>query len=99
MMSEFVSRYELGRQWWQGWHKGGKGAPPNTNPLGIGAKLRAAGAELISEVYAPKTAPDDGSASLGGAAAVVDMFIDGMRKDVAKSKARRVQTRNDTEYR
>ena len=79
--------------------KGGKGAPPNTNPLGIGAKLRAAGAELISEVYAPKTAPDDGSASLGGAAAVVDMFIDGMRKDVAKSKARRVQTRNDTEYR
>ena len=78
--------------------KGGKGAPPNTNPLGVGAKLRAAGAELISEVYAPKTAPVDGSASLGGAAAVVDMFIDGMRKDAAKSKARRVHvTRNDTE--
>jgi hypothetical protein len=44
MMSEFVARYELGRQWWQGWHKGNKGAPPNTNPLGVGAKLRAAGA-------------------------------------------------------
>ena len=107
MMSEFVARYELGRQWWQGWHKGNKGAPPNTNPLGVGAKLRAAGAVRAQSSFwrsmpqrqRPRTmaVPHLVLVRSWSAEAVVDMFIDGMRTDVAKSKARRVQTRNDAE--
>jgi len=53
------------------------------------SKLRAAGAELMAEIYVSKQAVDSGGAVFGGTEAIAEAMADGLRKDVVKSKVNR----------
>ena len=56
------------------------------------SKFRAAGAELMAEVYVT-----DSKAMFGGAEAVIEAAVDGIRKDIARTKARTGHERAERE--